>query len=240
MRFVNIFIPLLMLMAVGIGNAAEKTVTKAVSVASGFTSIDVANGIQVIYTPSASVSVKVTATAEDMEGVKFVRSGSTLKIYRKMEWFGHGGRNKVIVTMSAPALKEYEVSSGASIEITSGVNLQSESIEVEASSGGSVSANGITCRSLEVETSSGASVNLVLVKAESVEVEASSGSSARVTGSCTSAGLTASSGASISAGELKASSGKVSASSGAGVSSAIANLVRSSKSSGGSIRNSAK
>ncbi len=243
MKLRNIFLSLTLLLSAAAGYAEDKTVTRPVSVSAGFSEVDVATGIKLIYTPAATTKLTATGTPEDLERLEIVRTGAALKIRFKSSGsiFGqkifNSRKNRVTVTMSAPALREYEASSGASIEVTAPINLASQNVEVDISSGASFSAGTIVCKSLDVEVSSGASASIAAVKASDVEVEASSGAAASVGGQCTTAQLEASSGASVSAGSLNASSGTASASSGGSVSSAIANPSRIHKSSGGSVSN---
>lgn len=243
MKLRNIFLSLTILLSAAAGYAEDKTVTRPVSVSAGFSEVDVATGITLIYTPAATTKLTATGTPEDLERLEIVRTGAALKIRFKSSAtiFGkkifNSRKSRVTVTMSAPALRDYEASSGASIEVTAPIKLASENVEIDISSGASFSAGTIICSNLEVEVSSGAGASIAAVKASKVEVEASSGASASVGGECTTAQLEASSGASVSAGSLKASSGSASASSGGSVSSAIESPSHIHKSSGGSVSN---
>ena len=178
-----------------------------------FEGIDVSSGIEVIYETGTSKSVIVENKDGDFSDIIVeTKSGKlVLKRPRKMGW----GRRR------AP----YTVTVGVS-------SLNS----IEASSGSSVSGDGLSGPRASVEVSSGAEVEIRGIDAETVIAEASSGASMEIAGTCTTIDADASSGANLDAGDLICARLVADVSSGASIDAHASQSVRADASSGGSVK----
>ncbi|HPE47040.1 MAG TPA: DUF2807 domain-containing protein [Hyphomonas sp.] len=140
---------------------------------SGFSELDVAAGVQVVYTPSETYSVVAEFQKGDPSDLKISQSGDRLSISRKMS-SGWGDKLRVKVEVSGPALNAVDASSGSSLD-ASGV--KADAFALKVSSGASVEVSG-SCGSLAVRVSSGGSADARDLRCESVAASASSGGSA--------------------------------------------------------------
>jgi len=188
---------------------AQKTEIRDVT---GFSGVDVSEGIKVELTFGDKEFVEVTADEEYIDQVMTVVSGDELDIYLKgNNW--KGGKRNILVKVTA-----------------SKVNL------IEASSGSSVtSQNLIESDELEMSVSSGANIKIAF-KAPKASCDASSGANAKLKGVTKYFSADASSGAGISAFEVKAVNVKADVSSGAHVYVHAEKEIDANASSGGSIK----
>ncbi|MBQ4229945.1 MAG: DUF2807 domain-containing protein [Salinivirgaceae bacterium] len=207
---------LLMLMGVSmlsVGCAINRNSDYATSTrqVSGFTGIDVGQGIKVNVVIGNADNVVVTAPADYIDDIKTEVKNGTLVI--------HWDKKRNI---RMPQKVEVDVTA---IGI----------VRVVASSGATVTTDTLTGDNLVFAASSGARIN-AMAKANKVTAESSSGSSVMLAGKAQNVDFDASSGASISGDKLTAANGKAEASSGASVSvSANVNL-EAEASSGGRVR----
>lgn len=178
---------------------------------SGFSSVDVSEGIKVTLTIGDKESVVVTAPEDYIDNVVTEVSGSELDIYIKGNNVVNKGRN-VEVMVTAKFIDRIESSSGSSLTST----------------------NSINAEELRVSVSSGAKVDIE-VEAKRVAVDASSGAGAKLRGITTNLSTEASSGSHISAGELKAQNVIADVSSGANIKVHAEKKINADASSGGSV-----
>ncbi|MEM9899671.1 MAG: DUF2807 domain-containing protein, partial [Pseudomonadota bacterium] len=138
--------------------------------------VDVSSGVDANVAVGGDYSVSVDADSDDFDDIKVELKGRTLRIGREYRVGWKRRRGNVQATISMPALRGMEASSGASLDAT-GIDAGRFSIDV--SSGASAEAEG-TCESSSVDGSSGASVRASGLICSDVEVDVSSGASARV------------------------------------------------------------
>ena len=182
---------------------------------SGFTGIDVGQGIKVNVVIGSTDSVVVTAPIDYIEEIKTEVKNGTLVIH----WD-----------------KKRNIKSPRNVEVdVTAIGI----VRIKASSGATVTTDTLTGDNLVFAASSGARIN-AMAKANKVTAESSSGSSVMIAGSAQNVDFDASSGASISGDRLTAANGKAEASSGASVTiNANVNL-EAQASSGGRVRYSGK
>lgn len=169
---------ILYLAAIAVSAIAEAQVTENRSVPN-FTGIHASSGVQVVYTPSSTTSVKVESDNQDKinQIVTEVRGGE-LKVYVKHKKGGNTFKT-LKAYVSAPDVKAFKAQSGSHITLENELNSQGKvGIEVEAGSRitGDFVANSID---INVESGSGFSGKLI---ATNVSVELESGSTASVSG----------------------------------------------------------
>lgn len=210
MKTLKIFAALFVLgLTLNLTQAQEKTEIRAVS---GFTGINVSEGILVELTYGEKEFVEVTADADYIDRVVTEINGTELDIHIKgNNW--NGWNKKVLVKVTATKVNSIEVSSGASV----------------------TSQNLIESDDLRMSSSSGANLKIAF-KAPKAKCEASSGASAKLKGVAKYFDTDASSGSNIQAGEVKAIKVKASASSGASISVDAEEEINADASSGGSIK----
>jgi hypothetical protein len=187
----------------------EKSEVRQVS---GFTGIDVSEGIRVELTLGSKEFVEVTADAEYIDQVVTELEGTHLMIYLKgNNW--NGNKRKILVKVTATKINDVEASSGSSI----------------------TSQNQIASDELKLSSSSGASLKIDL-KATKVSCDVSSGASAKLSGTVGYFSGDASSGASIEGFDLKAAKVKADASSGASILISADEELNAEASSGASVK----
>lgn len=139
---------------------------------SGFDEIDVSAGLEVVYTAGDAYSVSAEILKGSADDLRISKDGDRLKISRKST-SGWGNKFRAKVTVTSPDLRGIEASSGSSIE-ASGVT--AEDFELHVSSGASAHVSG-SCGDLSLKVSSGGSADARDLKCESVTAKASSGGS---------------------------------------------------------------
>ena len=158
-----------------------------------FSAIDIAAGITAEVVIGSAQEVRAEADRGDFDDLRIQVRGDTLEI--KRDWRGGWGRKKpqYTVYVTATDLEGIDASSGSSI---SAEGVTGGDLEIDASSGASVKVAG-DCDTLTAEGSSGATIRAKGLECQSVEADASSGASLAVFAS-KSVDAEASSGASVS------------------------------------------
>jgi hypothetical protein len=138
-----------------------------------FDRIDVSAGVEAVIS-QGPFDVK----GEIKRGANFDKlivevKGDTLHISRQPQMWGLN-EAEYRVTVSAPAYRAFDVSSGASLD---GANLALQDVDVSVSSGARAELSG-TCASLDVDVSSGARFDGESLRCGSAKVDASSGARA--------------------------------------------------------------
>lgn len=214
----------------------EVTVTKQIG---NYSAIDAATGVRVIYTQGPVTPAVIKAPRYILDYLDVKVKGETLKINLTNEFFEtfHSMNENVTVTVSAPAIDEFEASSGASITVSgpvsasnglevstsSGASIKlasatvSGKAEVETSSGSSITIGTLTTGKLEIDASSGSSINLGNVKCRQAECDLSSGAECTVAGVTGSLEVDASSGSSFNGRKFRSTTANIDSTSGASV-----------------------
>lgn len=145
----------------------------------GFDELDISAGVDVSFETAPQYSVIIDFEKGGPDNMKLRQDGSRLYIARKMTsgWSDDKVRAKIRVT--SPGLKEIEASSGSSIRAS---GLSADVLVLDASSGASIKADG-KCGSLKIVANSGGSANGRDVSCEKVAANASSGGSVSATAS---------------------------------------------------------
>ncbi len=200
---------LIMVFAITLVSAQDKTEVRNVT---GFSGIDVREGIKLELTYGDKEYVEVTADEEYIDRVVTEVSGSTLEVYIKgNNW--NSWHKEILVKVTAKKVESIDVSSGASL----------------------ITQNLIESETLKMNVSSGASMK-VAFKAPNASCKSTSGATARLKGVAKYFDVEANSGASLHASEVKAFKVKAEASSGANVSVEVEDDFTADASSGGSIK----
>ena len=137
---------------------------------SGFNSIKVENGMDVILEQSTETSVTVIADDNVQKHIITTVNGSVLKITSDVHSFFNVKSKKVVIKM--PNIESIQVSSGASFMAKN--TIKSDDISLKASSGASLDI-AIEAEKASCESSSGSSIT-VHGKAIELETASSSGS----------------------------------------------------------------
>jgi len=220
MKTLNLLLVTLLAFTVGCSNAQTKTEndnaskekTSQVRQVTGYSRIDVSEGIKVNLTLGGKEFVEVFADEDLIDEVITEVHGTTLSIH--MSHNVHNMRNRNVE-----------------------VNVTAKKVEgIDASSGSSVISQGlIESDNLELSVSSGAHLK-VAFKAQTASCDASSGANAELKGAVKNFSADASSGAGIDADDLKTSTVKADVSSGAHIGIDVSDELNAEASSGGSIR----
>ena len=190
--------------------AQEKTEVRNVT---GFSKIDVSEGIKVELTLGDKEFVEVTADEEYIDIVITEVSNGELDIYIKGNNWWNSNNRKILVKVTATKVESIDVSSGASV----------------------ISQNLIENDELEMSASSGSSLKIAF-KAKEASCDVSSRATAKLKGVAKYFDTEASSGSSIHASDVIAVKVKADVSSGASISVHAEEEIDAEASSGGSIK----
>ena len=160
---------------------------------SDFNELDIAAGIEVEFTQSDAYSVVADFERGGPDDIKVSQSGDRLSISRKSSRPWKSNKARVTVRVTAPDLEAIEASSGSSLTAT---GLTAGDIDVSVSSGASADVSG-TCATVNVSASSGGSADLKGLECANAVAKASSGGSVKAFAS-ESADSNTSSGGSVS------------------------------------------
>lgn len=197
-------------------------------------SIDAARGVTVIYRQSDELSLEVSAPEDMLQYVETTISKGKLTATISKEI-----RNvnfPAVVTVTSPLVTDFDVSSGAQIQVDS-LSAASSKVEIEASSGASFSFSRVVAGTISLDLSSGAVGAIAVKQADKVDAEASSGAALTISGNATAGKFEASSGAAVNASGLAVKSADAEASSGASISCNAESMTRCKATSGGVINN---
>lgn len=158
----------------------------------GFEQVDSSAGVEVIVAQGNFDVTAMSPSNSKMENLIVEVRGNTLHVSRKQKAIGWGDNARYRVNVSAPSYTGFGASSGSSI---TGANLQLADVDVDISSGATISLSG-ACKTLHGNASSGAHFSGQDFKCETATIDASSGASARAFATLSASG-DASSGASV-------------------------------------------
>lgn len=171
----------ILFLTVGLLASAE---TKTLKIIKTIDAIEASAGVYVIYKPTTggNTNISISGDAKRIDFIDVKVSGKTLEIHPKHNW---GNRKQnisgVTVTVTAPIVRDVEVSSGATIKCTNAISSAQKKISLEASSAGKISFSSLTASELDIEASSGASISTTNLTATRIELEASSGAHVKAT-----------------------------------------------------------
>lgn len=141
-------------------------------------SINVSSAIEVQYTQSETVSVKVDCPENIAEMLEVtVKNGLLVAGFKPNTTID--GNCRVTVTVTSPGLTSIDASSSSQFGMT-GALVQNGPLSVEASSSARVNLCNLSVSRLDVDNSSSSSVEVSGVKADSLDIECSSSASAGV------------------------------------------------------------
>lgn len=140
----------------------------------GFDELDIAAGIDVEFTQATEYSVVAEFKRGNGDNIKIRQDGDRLYIARKSSMPWKNDRTKVIVRVSAPSLEAIEASSGSSLTAD---GVLTPEIEIDVSSGASVDLSG-ECDTADIRVSSGGSLSAKSFECIYVTAKASSGGNA--------------------------------------------------------------
>lgn len=143
---------------------------------SDFVEVDSSAGVNVDISVGGDYSIVATGSEKALERLRIEIKGDTLYVGRKksVSW---GRTPSVQVAVTMPALEGVEASSGSSIDAD---GISGDDFSADASSGASIVVEG-TCTDLNVDVSSGASINAEDLKCAEVIADGSSGGSISAT-----------------------------------------------------------
>ena len=140
----------------------------------GFNELDIAAGVEVNFTTAPDYSIVADFHRGGPDELKIRQEGERLYISRKM-LSGSGDHLRVTLTISAPELNEVEASSGSSLRAE---GLTAETFELRVSSGATADLSG-TCGTLKLKVSSGGNADARSMECLNVSATASSGGAAK-------------------------------------------------------------
>ncbi|MDE5745362.1 MAG: DUF2807 domain-containing protein, partial [Paramuribaculum sp.] len=161
--------------------AAKPAMVKYTVQAKNITSIETRQAINVEYTQGNETSVIVTTPERLRNNIDIkIKDGELTACFNGKVNMKLG--ESVTITVTAPAVNEFEASSAGSIKIKGLLSLSGKNVEIEASSAASITAESIVCGNIDIESSSASSVSIASCKANTVEASASSASSLTING----------------------------------------------------------
>lgn len=218
---------------------------------SNFSKLQASTGIEVFYTVSDNISVKVET--DDQENLKYIKTeveNGTLKLYVETKDYKSKEKNKkrsrgknvswvngieftmLKITVSGPDLEAIKASSSATIKVEN--DNTSTNLDIVVSSSGSISGN-FNCTNLSIDASSSGDFS-GKVNTTSVAIESSSSSDVNLSGKATKIEAKASSSSTCNLKDFIAESASIKASSSADVTISVSKYLEAKASSSASIR----
>ena len=211
--------------------------TRTVTV-SNFSGIDASMGVDVVYTPSSSVSATVEAPSEIMPYVKVNQLGEMLNITISKEGnVGRGKNARVKVRFSAPVVNTYILSTGAEVKVKGAVDAGNRDMTIKASTGSELDIASVVCKDLVINADTGAEVDIDMVNANSVSAKANTGAEIDLSGKASSVDFKADTAGEIDADKLVASSGVAVANTSGTIECSVSGKFTNRTSTGGTVRN---
>lgn len=171
-------------MVTGIGQRritpSGEIMTNEFVISDKYSEINVNRGMKVVYRVSAGTpTAEVTAPKNVIDYIKVTVKNGTLRVTLD-ESVQINGKMNATVTVSGPAISEYDVSSAGQITVVSPLKLKGE-LEADASSAGCiVFKERIEVNSISLEASSASRITCGTVNAESGEIETSSAAQIKI------------------------------------------------------------
>lgn len=157
--------------------AASRTTT----ISQRIDEIEVSNGIKVIYVPTATGKTTVTmqGTESKFNNIDVSSKGDKLVIRSKSKRKYSNNVSGVTVRVTAPAVSELEVNSGASVTCTRMLS-RTGAFSVDVSSGATVNLGTVRCSKLECDSESGAKATINTIETNDADIECSSAAKVKV------------------------------------------------------------
>lgn len=197
-----------------------------------FSGVAVSTGVIVNFKQETPATVKVIADADKLQYIVTKVDKGVLKVYVDNK----GQRNlkfkNISVNVSAPRIDNIKTSSGAVFNAINTIN--EETVSVDLSSGSVVNGN-FNSDNTKVEVSSGAVINST-INTRQIAVKASSGAVANLNGRVDAGSIDVSSGAVCNSEKFQFNELEAEATSGGVVTGSVAERLKATASSGGSIR----
>ena len=196
--------------AIGIVASYGADKTRNIRVAGNITEVSAAVGVRIVYIPSATQSVVLTAPDNMIDNVTVsFREGRLKAEYDNKGNSKSSNIGDITVTVKARSVTDFKAAVGSSIIVQGTINASGKSLEFDSSVGSQITATGIVADKIEAEASTGSSVKLKEISVRKVEAESSTGSTITLSGTAGYADLESSTGSSINAGSLRANSGEI-------------------------------
>lgn len=202
-----------------------------------FSGIDASLNVDVVYTPSATVSATVEAPADVLPYVKVAQRGEMLNISMADRKGKDHRCGKVRVFLTAPVVNTYILSTGAEVKVKGAVDAGNRNFSVRAETGSELDIASVTCNELIINAETGSDVDIDMVTARTVTAKAQTGSDIDLKGKAANVSLTAETGGEIDADKLEASSGTASASTAGVIECNVTGKFTNRTTTGGSVKN---
>jgi len=197
-----------------------------------FSGVNVSTGVIVNFKQESPTAVKVIADADKLQYIVTKVDNGVLKVYVDNK----GQRNlkfkNISVNVSAPRINNIKTSSGSVFNAINTINEKTVSVDV---SSGSVVNGNFNSDNTKVEVSSGAVINST-INTKQIAVKASSGAVANLNGRVDAGSIDVSSGAVCNSEKFQFNELEAEATSGGVVTGNVAERLKATASSGGSIR----
>ncbi len=197
-----------------------------------FSGVNVSTGVIVNFKQENPTAVKVIADADKLQYIITKVDNGVLKVYVDNK----GQRNlkfkNISVNVSAPRIDNIKTSSGAVFNAINNINEKTVSVDV---SSGSVVNGNFNSDNTRVEVSSGAVINST-INTRQIAVKASSGAVANLNGRVDAGSIDVSSGAVCNSEKFQFNELEAEATSGGVITGNVAERLKATASSGGSIR----
>jgi len=193
-------------------------------------------GIKVEYTVSDITSCTATGPEDAMSLLKIEVKNGKLILTSVKDKNPDNLLSKITVRINGISPKGIEVTTGSRFIMSNTMTLNQD-LDLEATTGGSISINGVKANEIDVESTTAGSISLTNISARKVDAEATTGASVNISGSCSEIDLEATTGASINAKKLEAVKGKAESTTGASITCSIKSPTIIKSETGGSVTN---
>ena len=165
---ITLLLASLLVIATACVSAAKKNSQESTRVVGNFDEIEIGVGISATFTQGPKKAVRMTGPAEQLQYVTAdVKKGKLTIRYAR----NHNLRvDGIHVYIQAPEVTEFDISTGASMSIPSGIKTYRD-VEFDLNTGASLTVESLTANKVELDCNTGASANIRKIKSTSVEVD---------------------------------------------------------------------
>ena len=140
-----------------------------VTVMNPFDELDLDGGMNVVYQPGDSCTVRVDAATAVVDQLAIYVTDRTLHLGTKSPYVDLSATGPVTVYVTSPSLEEFELAGAGNF--TAAQPLNATDVHIELTGSGNIDIAQLTCNDLDIEVTGSGNITLGMVKAIEVDTE---------------------------------------------------------------------
>jgi|GEM_PF-5276398 hypothetical protein len=227
-----------------IGNITNKNIESdpsspltSVSVkASDIHTLNATRAVNVEYKQGNNTSVIVQAPEDIMEYIEVENRNGELYCGQIQGVNINKGMERVKITVTSPKLTSIDVTTAATINITGGLNLNNDELDIDATTAATVNIDGVQCSELECDATTASTISISGISCTKTEAAATTAATIRLSGNTDYLSAKSTTGSSIKASDLMGQRGSAEATTGGSIKCNVKELSTQSTT-GGDVKN---